>query len=219
MPSEKAADEIYCSRCGSTIKKGAEICPECGARNPEQEKPTTGGGSLSTRSVETEPSDNWWYGVALGVVLWITVALTILTAQSSARSGDWGAAIGSSLFIFPFQMLGWLVFALSLHYDAKYGDSVAEYGMDQTMYVLAAALLPIFTQIFAVVSFAVGGAVSLAIAIVVPLVLVWMGVNHIRHRNEVLTPARYPFPGGRPAHSCHGATVGEEQALSLAGRS
>jgi len=29
----KSPDEIYCSSCGETIKKEAEICPHCGVRN------------------------------------------------------------------------------------------------------------------------------------------------------------------------------------------
>ena len=29
---EKAIDEIFCSSCGSIIKKEAEICPKCGVR-------------------------------------------------------------------------------------------------------------------------------------------------------------------------------------------
>jgi len=28
----KAADEKFCSSCGATIKKDAEICPKCGVR-------------------------------------------------------------------------------------------------------------------------------------------------------------------------------------------
>lgn len=30
MAESKAADEKFCSSCGETIKKEAEICPECG---------------------------------------------------------------------------------------------------------------------------------------------------------------------------------------------
>jgi RNA polymerase subunit RPABC4/transcription elongation factor Spt4 len=29
---EKAVDEMFCSSCGSIIKKEAEICPKCGVR-------------------------------------------------------------------------------------------------------------------------------------------------------------------------------------------
>jgi len=29
---EKADDEVFCSSCGSIIKKEAEICPHCGVR-------------------------------------------------------------------------------------------------------------------------------------------------------------------------------------------
>lgn len=32
---EKAADEQYCSSCGETIKKEAEICPKCGVKQSE----------------------------------------------------------------------------------------------------------------------------------------------------------------------------------------
>ena len=31
-PREKAFDEAFCSSCGETIKKEAEICPKCGVR-------------------------------------------------------------------------------------------------------------------------------------------------------------------------------------------
>lgn len=40
---QKAADEKFCSSCGATIKKQAEVCPECGVRqeqasdNPEKD--------------------------------------------------------------------------------------------------------------------------------------------------------------------------------------
>jgi len=52
-----ASDEMYCSHCGSVIKKEAEICPKCGCRvapapasvqkaNPD-DKPSTGLAFLS----------------------------------------------------------------------------------------------------------------------------------------------------------------------------
>lgn len=31
---EKGADEKFCTECGSVIKEKAEICPECGVRQP-----------------------------------------------------------------------------------------------------------------------------------------------------------------------------------------
>ncbi|MFW5918030.1 MAG: hypothetical protein ACOCR0_00975, partial [Haloferacaceae archaeon] len=38
--SEKAPDEKFCTSCGATIKKEAEVCPECGVR---QSGGSTGG--------------------------------------------------------------------------------------------------------------------------------------------------------------------------------
>ena len=32
VPSPKAADEKFCSECGSAIKAKAELCPNCGVR-------------------------------------------------------------------------------------------------------------------------------------------------------------------------------------------
>lgn len=40
-PPEKGADEVYCSSCGAAIKKNAEVCPECGVRQPGGSGPTT----------------------------------------------------------------------------------------------------------------------------------------------------------------------------------
>lgn len=46
MESIKSPDEIYCTSCGKTIKKEAEICPHCGVRQkenvPEKSKSRTG---------------------------------------------------------------------------------------------------------------------------------------------------------------------------------
>lgn len=37
MARTKAADEVFCRSCGETIKKEAEICPNCGVRNAAYE--------------------------------------------------------------------------------------------------------------------------------------------------------------------------------------
>jgi TM2 domain-containing membrane protein YozV len=43
--TEKAADEKYCASCGSTIKKEAEICPNCGVR--QVSTPSYGGQTIA----------------------------------------------------------------------------------------------------------------------------------------------------------------------------
>lgn len=46
-----ASDEVYCMSCGSVIKEVAEICPECGVRQIEEENET---GSTDTGTTETQ---------------------------------------------------------------------------------------------------------------------------------------------------------------------
>jgi hypothetical protein len=36
--SEPAHDEVFCTSCGEIIKEEAEICPECGTRQIEEEE-------------------------------------------------------------------------------------------------------------------------------------------------------------------------------------
>jgi len=38
--SQPGPDEMFCMDCGSVIKKRAEICPECGVRQDEEESTT-----------------------------------------------------------------------------------------------------------------------------------------------------------------------------------
>lgn len=44
MSESKAADEKFCSSCGDTIKKEAEICPECGVSQDDGSSSTSGAG-------------------------------------------------------------------------------------------------------------------------------------------------------------------------------
>lgn len=34
---ELGPDEVYCTSCGATIKEEAEVCPECGVRQKEED--------------------------------------------------------------------------------------------------------------------------------------------------------------------------------------
>ena len=44
----KAADEMFCSSCGSVIKVAATICPKCGVRNQNARLPSAQGKSRMT---------------------------------------------------------------------------------------------------------------------------------------------------------------------------
>lgn len=44
MSEAKAADEKFCSSCGETIKKEAEMCPECGVSQDGGSSSSSGAG-------------------------------------------------------------------------------------------------------------------------------------------------------------------------------
>lgn len=43
MSSNPGPDEVYCIECGEIIKEKAEICPECGVRQPSSGQQSAGG--------------------------------------------------------------------------------------------------------------------------------------------------------------------------------
>lgn len=116
MAREKAADEIFCRSCGVPIKMEAEICPNCGVRN--QEAPTsTSSDTASAPSPSHDPSEyqtnvtgSWWYGVAIGTLVWIGIFAV-------AGSGT----VGEDNLIMSFIVLiAWLGLPIAAYYDMDY---------------------------------------------------------------------------------------------------
>lgn len=58
MTRKKSHDEVYCRSCGSTIKKKAEICPDCGVKNKFQEKNKSNSNTGSRSRVEVNVGTN-----------------------------------------------------------------------------------------------------------------------------------------------------------------
>lgn len=50
MPNnnELASDEVYCTSCGEVIKESAEICPDCGVRQIEEEEEVESSGGTKS---------------------------------------------------------------------------------------------------------------------------------------------------------------------------
>lgn len=113
--ANKRADEIFCRSCGETIKKEAEICPECGVRN-EKASPSTGHQGDSRPSHTHDPSkydttvsDTWWYGVAGGTLLWV-ILFVIASSLPSASSPILGLVL----------LIVWIGLPVSAYFDMKY---------------------------------------------------------------------------------------------------
>ena len=127
----EAKDQMgfFCRSCGEPIKKEAEICPECGVRN---------GGStpnhrtkISNNSPVHDPtqynttiSESWYYGVIIGLGLWIMVFI--------AASADTGGAVIGLL-----ALLAWILLPIAAFFDMKYIRSNSEWNPNSIVWVIA----------------------------------------------------------------------------------
>lgn len=51
---EPGADEAFCTSCGEIIKKEAEVCPECGVRQEEEQSADSSGDLPDSRKFELQ---------------------------------------------------------------------------------------------------------------------------------------------------------------------
>lgn len=156
MAREKRHDEIYCRSCGSPIKKKAEICPECGVANEYREETagasdgaaaaggggrepaaatsrsghqgSTGGGSAphDPAAYTTTVSDNWRYGVAASVGLWV---LGFAMPEGSSIAG-------------LFFLTAWALMPVSVYYDRQWLRATTDWNPDLSLWVVL-SLVPL----------------------------------------------------------------------------
>lgn len=97
---ELGADEVYCTSCGEVIKEDAEVCPECGVR--QQEEDADGGSELpDARKYELQK-------IARKDQLTVAVVSFLLTPAGYLMVGKTGLAIINFLTLNYF-LLGFLV--------------------------------------------------------------------------------------------------------------
>lgn len=111
--SDPENDEMYCSECGSVIKRKAEICPECGVRVSGSESQSPGA------------SDNVWamggllsFLVGLVILPVIFGPLTIFAGYVTHKKSD-GWFVGTSMMlggILEFLLAAWII----LYYQSYY---------------------------------------------------------------------------------------------------
>jgi len=130
--TEKSPDEMYCRSCGEIIKKEAEICPECGVRNESaqstqnQTRSTAASRTHDPSQYSTNVSDNWWYGVAIGVVLWVVIVLS----TSVQTSGGVEALIGLV------TVIAWILMPLAVYFDIQYVRANAPWNPNTALWAI-----------------------------------------------------------------------------------
>lgn len=97
--SKPANDEVFCTSCGEVIKEKAEICPECGTRQIEDEEASDSDyeiPDMKRRELERIASKDTTVAVLLGF---------FISPLGYAYVGNWGwAAI--NLFTLNYLLFG-----------------------------------------------------------------------------------------------------------------
>lgn len=119
---------MFCRSCGEPIKKEAEICPHCGVRNNDVKASQSTNSTTTTThdpsQFDTTVSENWWYGVAAGTVLW---TLFIILSGSLP---DAGAVVGLILLI------TWVGMPLSAYFDMQYVRANSKWNPNSVLWVI-----------------------------------------------------------------------------------
>jgi len=179
----RGSDEIFCTQCGTAIKKQAELCPNCGVENTHSSSNSVN----STGQYVQEPSGKWITGIKISIVIWAIVGI-LLAAISRTIGGGIGQLAQGAVLSFTLtiiQLIGWFVVSISMYKDVQYVNYHTDnWPLTDGLYVAGAIILPIFTQILGVIGFVIPG--GIIISLVVPFAIVGLCVRHLKTRNEVL---------------------------------
>lgn len=122
QPRTKGVDEIFCRSCGEVIKEEAEICPHCGVRNEGAKGPRRS--SHDPTQFETTVSENWWYGIVAGTILWV---LFILLSDFLSGSGT-----GMGFIVF----LAWIGLPIAAYFDMEYVRANSEWNPNTIIWII-----------------------------------------------------------------------------------
>ena len=182
-PNGRGSDEVFCTQCGTTIKKQAEICPNCGVENNH----STATKNTSTGGYVQPPSGKWITGIKISIAIWTVVGILLAAISRTIGGGlgqlAQGAALSLTLSII--QLVGWVILAVSMFKDIKYVNYHSDnWPLNGSLYIAGAVILPIFTQILGIIGFVIPG--GIVISLLVPLSIVALCVRHVKTRKEVL---------------------------------
>lgn len=164
-----------------------------GRTQPQQQQPA-GGRTGTQEQTGSEPSGAWVNGVRIGGVLWFLVLVILIptvmtyqnvTAGSGLDPGGMLQSLGLAALLPAVQLLAWVVLPVALYFDLKHvGYHVDEWPLHSRLYIAAALILPIFTQIFGAAALFVGG--GSVIAAVIPVLMLGLCIRHLRTRSRLL---------------------------------
>lgn len=166
------------------------------ASSPGQTQPQQPAGERTGTQGQTgsEPSGAWVNGVRIGGVLWVLVLLILVptvlryqdvTAGSGVNPGAMLQSLGLATLLPAVQLLAWVVLPVALYFDLKHiGYHVDEWPLHGRLYIAAALILPIFTQVFGAAALFVGG--GSVIAAVIPVLMLGLCIRHLRTRSRLL---------------------------------
>jgi uncharacterized membrane protein len=143
MSDTKGPDEVYCASCGETIKKRAKVCPECGGPNERhegtQDYGNQGNNNLSrtgdaksatnpSTSINNElldttnVSNQWWYGVAASVVLWVV-----------------GFGLPETVAGLAF-VIAWTLMPTSIYYDVEWVNANTDWSPNKNLWLVVSVV-------------------------------------------------------------------------------
>ena len=164
------------------------------ASSPGRTQQSTGERTGTQEQTGSEPSGAWVNGVRIGGVLWFLVLVILVptvlqyqnvTAGSGVDPGAMLQSLGLATLLPAVQLLAWVVLPMALYFDLKHiGYHVDEWPLSGRLYIAAALILPIFTQIFGAAALFVGG--GSVIAAVIPVLMLGLCIRHLRTRSRLL---------------------------------
>lgn len=164
------------------------------AASPGQTQQPAGDRTGTQEQTGSEPSGAWVNGVRIGGVLWLLVLVILVptvlryqdvTAGSGVNPGAMLQSLGLAALLPVVQLLAWAVLPVALYFDLKHvGYHVDEWPLYGRLYIAAALILPIFTQIFGAAALFVGG--GSVIAAVIPVLMLGLCLRHLRTRSRLL---------------------------------
>jgi hypothetical protein len=171
--------------------RGASRASSPGRTQPQQ---SAGGQAGTQEQTGSEPSGAWVNGVRIGGVLWLLVLGILIptvmtyqnvTAGSGLDPGGMLRSLGLATLLPAVQLLAWVVLPVALYFDLKHiGYHVDEWPLNGRLYIAAALILPIFTQIFGAAALFVGS--GSVVAAVIPVLMLGLCLRHLRTRSRLL---------------------------------
>lgn len=125
-----ASDDYECVACGEVLGDDDTVCPYCGVPRREEGWHSSPPEDVAQQSSgQSDVSQQWWYGIAGGVVLWVLV-LFVPVGES--------AIVGQILN--ATMVVAWAGLPLAAYFDMQYVRDSSAWQPRETIWVLLFAI-------------------------------------------------------------------------------